>query len=142
MMLYEVLNRLGIFRYTNAGQLVKEVVQGDFAISDGVISSSSLTLSDGQYYAILGSDMNDGVYQFGIDTLIDERFSGSVYVLRYNRAFFDLVTEMEEWNEKNGDKLNSPYTSESFGGYSYTKDSNASDVFKVFEPRLRGWKKA
>ena len=140
-MLFEVLNRLGIFRYTSTDRLVKEVWGGDFTIKGGTISASSLTLKDGQYYAIVGSDFNDGVYQYGIDVLMDETFNGRVYVLRYNKAFFDLVEEMEMWNENHAAQLDSPYSSESFGGYSYTKDTDSSDVWKKFDKRLSQWRK-
>jgi hypothetical protein len=39
------------------------------------------------------------------------------------KDFLALAKEIEDWQAKYGDVLNSPYTSESFGGYSYSKAS-------------------
>lgn len=39
------------------------------------------------------------------------------------KSFEKIVTEIIAWQEKNKDVVQSPYTSESFGGYSYTKAS-------------------
>lgn len=140
-MLFEILNRLGIFRYGKDSKLVRDVYHGTFKIEGGALILPSI-IREGQHFAIIGSDMNDGAYRYGVDTLTDEVFNGIVYVLRENRAFFDLVDEMEKWQDENGAKLTGVYTSESFGGYSYTKDSNASDVFKAFDNRLKAWRKA
>jgi hypothetical protein len=59
-------------------------------------------------------------------------------------GFIALAAEIEEYNRSDAGKA-SPYTSESFGGYSYTKATNSdgSPVSwqKVFAKRLNAWRK-
>lgn len=139
-MLFEVLSYLGIFRYGRDSNLVQEVYAGEHKIDGGVLSLPGLL--PGQHYAIIGSVLNDGAYVYGEDTpLADEVFNGRVYALRGSKAFYDLVDEMAEWQANHAKDIDTPYTSESFGGYSYTKDANSSSVFKKFESRLSPWRK-
>lgn len=119
----------------------------------GEISGKTVTLSDmvkpGQYYLIAGSDLNDGIHQRGRadDTLEDEVFYGNVYPLAIEKAFLALVSEIENWQTKNGDKVTSIYSSESFGGYSYTKasglssESGAASWQNAFQGRLVPYRK-
>jgi hypothetical protein len=37
-----------------------------------------------------------------------------------------MAAKIEEWQSKNGDAVESPFTSESFGGYSYTKATDSA----------------
>jgi hypothetical protein len=39
------------------------------------------------------------------------------------KNFLMLAQEIEDWQEQNGKAVASPYQSESFGGYSYSKAS-------------------
>ncbi len=66
---------------------------------------------------------NDGVHRYNdpTDALIDESFTGAVWAMAVPPAVIALAADIEAWNEKNAEALASPYTSESFGGYSYTK---------------------
>ena len=93
------------------------------------IESGSLKLpylQNGQYYRICGSVFNDGLHKYGEDKLIDETFSGSVWALAIPKAVIDLAVKIEEWQTKNGEAVASPYSSESFGGYSYTKATDSA----------------
>lgn len=93
------------------------------------IESGSLELpylQNGQYYRICGSVFNDGLHKYGEDKLIDETFSGSVWALGIPKAVIDLAVKIEEWQTKNGEAVASPYSSESFGGYSYTKATDSA----------------
>ena len=85
-------------------------------------------LQDGQYFRICGSVFNDGLHRYGdnADILQDETFSGTVWALAIPRAVVDLSVKIEEWQAKNGEAVESPYTSESFGGYSYTKATDST----------------
>ena len=83
-------------------------------------------LQNGQYYRICGSVFNDGLHKYGEDKLIDETFSGSVWALAIPKAVIDLAVKIEEWQTKNGEAVASPYSSESFGGYSYTKATDSA----------------
>lgn len=83
----------------------------------------------GQYFRIVGSVFNDGVYQNQETTLTDEIFTGAVWAMAIPAAFLELVGDIEAWAEKYNDissQAMSPFVSESFGGYSYNKGSNGS----------------
>lgn len=120
---------------------------GTFTIRNGMLAVDGLI--DGQYFRICGSRLNDGVYKYGIDALTDETFSGVVWDMRPPKSFVDLVGEIEAWNEKYADVMNSPYSSESFGGYSYSKAQGfasagggmLSSWQTVFGARLNAWRK-
>lgn len=85
-------------------------------------------LKNGQYYRIVGSALNDGVYKHGTDDLQlqDEEFYGAVWAMRVPKEFVALCQEIEAWVTANEAALSGPYSSESFGGYSYSK-ATASD---------------
>ena len=96
---------------------------GDFAISNGVIAPS-LNIAQNQYYRIVGSMFNDGVHQYGNpdDVLADEpAFHGAIWLMRVPKAVVELSDEIDGWIANYGASAQSPYQSESFGGYSYSK---------------------
>lgn len=99
----------------------------NFTVSDGVIDLSELetdgSIQNGQYFRIIGSVFNDGVYQYPASDLTDETFSGAVVAMAVPQAVLDLCDEIEDWIDTVGssDAVQSPFSSESFGGYSYTK---------------------
>lgn len=111
-----------------------------YTIEDGGIALPFLV--DGQYFRIVGSLFNDGVYQYPAD-LTDETFDGSVWALAIPKALLSTVEEITAWTAKNGD--GGPYTSESFGGYSYSKATNSKGMAvgwrDVFAAQLAPWKK-
>lgn len=113
---------------------------GTYTIEDGGITLPFLV--DGQYFRIVGSLFNDGVYQYPAE-LTDETFDGSVWALAIPKALLPTVDEITDWTAKNGDS--GPYTSESFGGYSYSKATNSKGVAvgwrDVFAAQLAPWKK-
>lgn len=116
---------------------------GIFIIENGVLELPFL--KEGQYFRVIGSVFNDGVHQYPA-SLIDETFTGSVWALSIPKAVVDLVSDIEAWNTKYTDRVNSPYQSESFGGYSYTlKSGNGADGGAswqiVFGNRLNAWRK-
>lgn len=116
---------------------------GTFTISGGSISPSDF-LQDGQYFRIVGSVFNDGVYRYPAHDLVDETFDGAVWAMAVPPAVIDLATEIEEYNKSDVGKP-SPFTAESFGGYSYTKatDANGTPIGwqKAFASRLNRWRK-
>lgn len=114
---------------------------GKFSIEGGAITNAPEELAYGQYYRIVGSLFNDGVHQFGIDDLRDENFNGSVWLMAVPSEVLDLVDEISKWEKQNADILNNPYNSESYGGYSYTKDPNQSTWQKAFSSALSRWRK-
>lgn len=119
------------------------VHSGDFEVIGGRLSPLDF-LQNGQYFRIVGSVMNDGVYRYPYSGLTDETFSGEIWALAVPPTLIALAADIEEY-EKKAKETVSPYTSESFGGYSYTKatDSNGSPLSweKVFAKRLNKWRK-
>lgn len=129
---------------------------GEFTITNNddtlVIEQNGmpLTFLSGQYVRIAGSILNNGVHKYPFGDLREETFSGSVWSMAVPEAVIDLATDIEEWQAKNGgvdSPAMSPYQSESFGGYSYTKGSNqeggstGASWQSVFADRLSLWKK-
>ena len=120
-------------------------VSGAYVVEGGGISLPFL--QEGQYFRIVGSLFNDGVYRYdGELTLIDEEFYGNVWALAIPPAVIDLAKKIEEWQEKNAEAIHSPYVSESFGGYSYTKATSstgqsAATWQSAFRAELNRWRK-
>lgn len=130
-----------ILMHLNNWFLVPGGVRADtYTIKDGSITLPFL--ANGQYFRIVGSLFNDGVYQYPAE-LTDETFDGSVWALAIPKALLSTVDEITAWTAKNGDS--GPYTSESFGGYSYSKATNSKGMAvgwrDVFSSQLAPWKK-
>lgn len=119
------------------------VHSGDFEVIGGRLSPLDF-LQNGQYFRIVGSVMNDGVYRYPYSGLTDETFSGEIWALAVPPTLIALAADIEEY-EKKAKETVSPYNSESFGGYSYTKatDSSGTPISweKVFAKRLNKWRK-
>ena len=123
---------------------------GTFEIVDGNLTADFL--DEGQYFRVMGSIFNDGVHQWPTDVLRDETFTGSIWALAIPEPVIKLADEIDEWREKyeSADSAAlSPFTSESFGGYSYTKsggsggnaDTGGVSWQNVFKTRLNRWRK-
>jgi len=111
----------------------RKKVSGKFIISEGALDVPSLQLKSGMYFRILGSDLNDGVYVYPpkAGELKDEEFTGAVWSMVVPQTVIDLVTDIENWEKIYGgvdSPANSPYNSESFGNYSYSKGSASSSA--------------
>ena len=121
-----------------------EKLFGDFTISGGAIQDQDLV--EGQYFRIIGSKLNDGVWKFGTDELKDETFSGAVWLMAVPPAVEKIAKQISDWQAKYGtvDAM-SPYTSESFGGYSYSKpassDWSVGGWQAAFGSALAPWRK-
>lgn len=105
---------------------------GDFSIVDGKIVPSIDLPTD--YIRIVGSRKNDGVHKVSAGDLEDEcKFHGAVWVMCPPKSFLVLAKEIEDWQAKYGSVNSSsmsPFTSESFGGYSYSKGSGSGSSGK------------
>lgn len=139
----------------------RDKLLGNFAVENGILTyadGSALPLLNGQYFRIIGSLLNDGVHKLGADgdALTDEpEFSGAVWSMAVPPDVAELDAEMSQWQEKYGSASSaamSPFASESFGGYSYSKSfsggsssgsgsGGAASVFDVFAGRLAPWRK-
>lgn len=127
----------------------RERHSGTFTITGGNITADFLQV--GQYYRICGSIFNDGVHQYPVDVLRDETFDGSVWALAIPDPVLKLAEDIDEWREKYeaaDSAALSPFQSESFGGYSYSKGSGSSGGAiggvswkNAFASRLNMWRK-
>ena len=142
--------------------------KGEFTIKRGVIKFSDgtdLDLLDGQYMRILGSIFNNGVFCYSstpvlgensaqAPLLMDETFTGEVWSMAIPVDVLALDKDVNEWMAINGKATSaalSPFNSESFGGYSYSKSGgrggssggNQTGVtwMDVFGSRLSRYKK-
>lgn len=118
--------------------------EGTYTIEDGGIALPFL--ANGQYFRICGSVFNDGLHQYPASDLKAETFEGTVWELAIPQAVIELAAEIEAWQKKNGDASVSPYQSESFGGYSYSKATDSATGGAVtwqtaFRSRLNAWRK-
>lgn len=122
---------------------IVNVHSGKFEVIGGNLSPLDF-LKDGQYFKIHGSIFNDGVYRYPESGLVDETFSGEIWALAVPPTLIALVADIEDYEKKAKENV-SPFESESFGGYSYTKatDGNGSPLTwkTVFAKKLNRWRK-
>ena len=137
-------------------------ISGKVTITGGTITVASdsllfsngnpATILPGQYIHIEGSVYNNGVFQYQEDQLTDETFNGTIWLMGVPKAIIDLDAEITEWRQKYesvSSPAMSPFNSESFKGYSYSKStvsggSGAESALgwqNVFGPRLAPWRK-
>ncbi len=121
------------------------VHSGTYTVKDGCLTLPFL--KDGQYFRIQGSVFNDGLHRYGpaMELLEDETFTGTIWALAVPRAVAALSGEIEAWQKKYGGTAASPFTSESFGPYSYSKASGADGSSGgwqgAFAAKLAPWRK-
>lgn len=132
------------------------VYPGSYTITGGKIELPFLL--SGQRFRIKGSALNDGVYTYGEtirnddDTepadLYGETFDGEIWAMYPPKAAVEAAKSASEWFAKYGETLSGPYTSESFGGYSYTKGATdatdgmpAGTWYGVPKSALAQWRK-
>lgn len=126
---------------------------GIITIQNGALAET-YGLNVGQYFRIVGSRANnDGVYKYPVTVLNDETFNGSIIGMSIPLPVLGIMDKIEAWETKyadvNGVNM-SPFNSESFGGYSYSKSSGgAGDSTKdksgtwqgAFGAELQPWRK-
>ncbi len=135
--------------YTRPEQYIHS---GSFVIAGGEMQSLPF-LKENQYYRIVGSTFNDGVYQYHdpdrsreAGPLTNESFDGAIWEMFVPPDVIALANEIETWISDNADTINSPYQSESFGGYSYTKAVAGTGELSTtwqshFASRLNRWRR-
>lgn len=127
----------------------REKHTGTFTIQDGNIAADFLV--PGQYFRIMGSIFSDGVHLYPSEDLPDETFEGQVWALAIPPHIVVLSEEIDAWRAKyeGADSAAlSPFQSESFGGYSYSKGSGSSGGASggvswrnAFASKLNAWRK-
>lgn len=101
---------------------------GEIVIRDSKIQNAELlrAIKPNQYFRIAGSVLNDGVYRYDEELVLeDETFKGSIWLMAVPKAVIELANDIEKWINDYSN-VNSPYQSESFGGYSYSKASGTN----------------
>ena len=116
---------------------------GTFTIKDGGVTLPFL--ADGQYFRICGSVFNDGLHQYNVLDLTDETFTGTIWALAIPKSVIELADEIQKWQEKNGEAAAGISQSESFGGYQYSKATDAETGGAVtwqsaFKKQLSAWR--
>jgi hypothetical protein len=118
-------------------------ISGTYTVENGSITLPFL--QNGQFFRVVGSVFNDGVHRYPDYGMADETFDGSIWPMSVPPALLCLGEEIKAWQEKNGDAAASPFTSESFGGYSYSKGSasaNGTVTWQTtFKSRMNQWRK-
>ena len=117
---------------------------GTYTIQNGALSLPFLL--EGQFFRVVGSVLNDGVYKYGEAELKDETFTGAIWAMRIPPSVVSLAEQIDTWIEKNGEASLSPYQSESWGGYSYSLKSGSAESGSlswktVFGSSLNRWRK-
>jgi hypothetical protein len=119
---------------------------GTFAIEGGRLDVPELAIPEGAYIRIFGSVFNDGIHLYGDDDLTDETFDGTVWLLAIPTELLQLVSKIEA-DVAAGASTNTatPFKSESFDGYSYTRmtraDGSLMDWRDLYRDRLARWRK-
>lgn len=128
-----------------------DICFGNIVIGDSEITVPNGVIQPGQYIRIVGSVFNDGVWQYGEAVFKPETFDGAVWLMKIPQTVIQLATDIEDWQAQYGSadsKAMSPFNSESFAGYSYSKSSSGvGEVASpttwqgVFAARLSPWRK-
>lgn len=125
----------------------KDSLVGDFKVSGGALLLPEGFLKEGQYLRVIGSTFNDGLSCWPVNDMVDEEFSGEVQALAIPPAVISLSSEIDRWRADNQKALDAPYASESFGGYSYSKEGpsssqNGSTGWRAhFRDQLNQWRR-
>ena len=131
-----------ILRHLNNYFVVKDGVhKGTFEVSSGTLNLDFL--QENQYFRVVGSVFNDGVYKYPAENMTDEVFEGEVHAMAVPKAVIDLSAEIGTWCTNNPP---SAYASEAFGGYSRTLATSSGTGAPVswqdvFRGRLNAWRK-
>ena len=120
---------------------------GKFEISGGSIAPLDF-LQEGQYFRIIGSVFNDGVYQYPATSLTDEVFEGAVWAMALPPSIIALAADEKDLREriKKFAEKELGYASESYpNGYSYSNYTNLpvglqQEIIDI-ERRKRQWRK-
>lgn len=124
-----------VLAYLHNDFAVQALEDREWAITDGTMDVPGAL--SGQYVRIIGSVLNDGVYQYPLTGLTDETFTGTVSLLAVPKILLEKIPEIEEYDRTHKPSV---YTNETFGGYGYGK--NPGDGWTVaFKEFLRPFRK-
>jgi hypothetical protein len=112
--------------------------EGEFTLVSG---TAPLELLDGQFFVIVNSNLNDGVFQNTAESLAKiqpETFTGRIWTMKVPVDFLELVEDIDMLNAKVEELglLDKGYASESFGGYTYSLQSGAPAYMQEWLRRI------
>lgn len=112
--------------------------EGEFTLVSG---TAPLELLDGQFFVIVNSNLNDGVFQNTAESLAKiqpETFTGRIWTMKVPVDFLELVEDIDRLNAKVEELglLDKGYASESFGGYTYSLQSGAPAYMQEWLRRI------
>lgn len=116
------------------------IFQGTYTIHDKSIAVDFL--KDNQYFRITGSTFNDGVFCNTPDDLArlrDETFTGAIWCMAVPADFVRLCDDAERFMAKIAEISGNfkGYTSESWGGYTYTLPTSAPAFIQEWQYRIK-----
>lgn len=132
---------------------------GIIHIADGVVTVDGVlpSLQTGQHYRLIGTVFNDGVHVWGLgsqDLVPEADVDATLWEMRVPPVVVELANDIAAWQDKYGcveSENMSPFSSESFAGYSYSKASGGGsssggggstvDWRSAFASRLNRWRK-
>ena len=111
-----------------------------YTICDNILSTNFI--NTGQYFRITGSSLNNGVYcniPDDLKRLHNETFTGAIWLMDVPEDFVRLCEEVERFNAKIAELSGNfqGYSSESWGGYSYTLPTSAPSFMQDWQYKLK-----
>lgn len=120
-------------------------------IENGALLGFSDRLQQDQYFRVVGSLFNDGVYKYPTTDLTDETFDGAIWAMTVPPAALALLEKMQEWDSLYGNNADNytPYASETMHHYSrsFAIHTNSKGELvrptwqAVFRTELNRWRK-
>jgi hypothetical protein len=124
---------------------VRSVIPGTYSIGGGALlpSDGLPAPADGQFYCIHGSLFNDGVHRYPEGPLVDEDFTGEIWLMAVPPGFLALAEDVALYRSKVDEMTakNGGYASESFDGYSYTLPTGATQDLVELDARIKAGKR-
>lgn len=129
----------------------KQKLTGTFTIQNGSIDLHEY-VQEGQYFRIIDSVFNNGVHKYPATDLKDEVFKGGVWTMAVPETVIALASDIKDWRAKYesvDSAMMSPFASESFGNYSYSKSTggtagsgdNSNSWIGAFSSRMNKWRR-
>lgn len=120
-------------------------------IENGQLAGFSDRLQTDQYFRIVGSVFNKGVYKYPAADLKDETFDGAIWAMAVPPAALALLDKIQEWDSQYGNNADNytPYASETMHHYSRSFAVNTNSKGElvrptwqaVFRKELNRWRK-
>lgn len=124
---------------------------GTITITNGALTGADDFLSENQYFRIVNSPFNDGVYKYPTTDLTDETFDGAIWAMAVPPAALALLEKIQEWDSQYGNNAANytPYASETMHHYSRSFAVNTNSKGElvrptwqaVFRKELNRWRK-